>query len=72
MLATTDPNLIVGGYALGGIVLYLFWRLTVWVRDSPTHPDPWEADVALKLADPEITGNLSPLFHSAAAHRLVL
>lgn len=53
MLAITNPNLMVGGYALGGIVLYLFWRLVVWVRDSPTHPDPWEAEVALKLADPE-------------------
>lgn len=53
MFADVDPNLIVGGYALAGLAAYLCWRLIVWVRDSPTHPDPWEAEVSQKLADPE-------------------
>lgn len=53
MFATADPELIVGGYAVAGLAGYLFWRLIVWVRDSPTHPDPWDAEVAQKLADPE-------------------
>lgn len=53
MFSITDPNLIVGGYAAAGIGIYLLWRLIVWIRDSPTHPDPWEADVAQKLVDPD-------------------
>ncbi len=53
MLAITDPNLIVGGYALIGLVGYLFWRFIVWVRDSPTRPDPWDAETEQKLLDPE-------------------
>lgn len=59
MFAATDPNLIVGGYAAAGIAVYLFWRLIVWVRDSPTHPDPWEPDVAQKLTDPD-TAEICP------------
>jgi hypothetical protein len=53
MLAVSDPNLIIGGYAVASMVLFLCWRLIVWVRESPTHPDPWEADVDKKLADPD-------------------
>ena len=53
MCATTDPNLVVGGCAVGGMVIFLFWRLIVWVRDAPVTPDPWDAAVAQQLADPE-------------------
>lgn len=53
MFAATNPNYIVGGYAATGLALYFFWRLIVWVRDSPARPDPWETDVAQKLDDPE-------------------
>lgn len=53
MFAATNSNLIVGGYAATGLALYFFWRLIVWVRDSPARPDPWETDVAQILDDPE-------------------
>lgn len=53
MLAATDPNLIIGSLALAGLGLWLFWRLIVWVRDAPVTPDPWDAAVAQKLAEPE-------------------
>jgi len=54
MFATTDPNMIIGGLALAGLVVVAFWRLIVWVRDAPVKPDPWETDVAQKLDDPEV------------------
>lgn len=53
MFAATDPSLIVGGYALAGMALYLLWRLIVWIRDAPVRPDPWEAEVQRQLNDPE-------------------
>lgn len=53
MFAATDPNLIVGEYALAGIAVFLLWRLIVWVRDSPTRPDPWDATTEQKLSEPD-------------------
>lgn len=53
MFATTDPNLIVGELAVTGLVVFALWRLIVWVRDAPTHPDPWDAATEQKLAEPE-------------------
>lgn len=53
MLATCDPNLIIGELSACGLVLAAFWRLIVWVRDAPVTPDPWDASVAQKLSEPE-------------------
>ena len=53
MLAASDPNLIVGGFAAGGLVLYGLWLLIAWVRDAPAKPDPWDAETAKQLAEPE-------------------
>ena len=53
MFAPNDPNLIVLGFAVGGLVLAAFWRLIVWVRDAPVAPDPWDATVEQKLSEPE-------------------
>jgi hypothetical protein len=53
MSAASDPNLLIGQFAAGGLLLAAFWRLIVWVRDAPVTPDPWDAAVAEKLAEPE-------------------
>ena len=53
MLAASDPNLIIGGFAVGGLVLAGLWRLIAWVRDAPVTPDPWDADVEQKMSEPE-------------------
>jgi ribosomal protein L40E len=53
MLAASDPNLLIGGFALGGLVLAALWRLIVWVRDAPVTPDPWDAEVEQKISEPE-------------------
>ena len=53
MLAASDPNLIIGGFAVSGLVIAALWRLIVWVRDAPATPDPWDAEVEQKLSAPE-------------------
>src|ERR1039457_4794626 len=53
MLAASDPNLIIGGFAVGGLVIAALWRLMVWVRYAPATPDPWDAEVQQKLSAPE-------------------
>ena len=53
MFAVSDPNLLIGGFAAGGLVCAAFWRLIVWVRDAPVSPDPWDAAVEQKLSEPE-------------------
>ena len=37
--------------ALGGLAVVAFWRLIVWIRDSPVLPDPWDADVERQLSE---------------------
>ena len=53
MLAASDPNLIIGGLAAGGLALAALWRLLVWVRDAPRTPDPWDTEVEQKMQAPE-------------------
>jgi hypothetical protein len=52
MVPATSPNQLIGELALGGLGLAAFWRLTVWVRESPVRPDPWDAETEQKLSDP--------------------
>ncbi len=53
MDVTSDPNLMVGGFGLGLLVLAALWQLIAWVREAPPTPDPWDAEVEQKLQDPE-------------------
>ncbi len=53
MIATSDPNLIVGGLGLGLLALAVLWRLIGWIREAPPTPDPWDAEVEQKLQEPE-------------------
>ena len=53
MIAASDPNLIIGGFAVGGLVLAGLWRFIVWIRDAPVTPDPWDAEVEQKLSEPD-------------------
>ena len=38
MIATSDPNMIIAGFAVGGLVIAAFWRFIVWIRDAPVRP----------------------------------
>jgi|SRR5690242_7571439 len=53
MVAAANPNLVVLAYGLAIVAAYFFWRLIVWVREAPTKPDPWDAEVAQQLMDPD-------------------
>ena len=53
MFAASDPNMIIAGFALGSLMLAAFWRFVVWVREAPTTPDPWDAEIEQKLSEPE-------------------
>ena len=53
MFAISDPNLLIAGFAVSGLVLAGLWRLIAWVRDAPVTPDPWDAEVEQKLSEPE-------------------
>jgi len=59
MLAVSDPNLLVGEFALGGLALVAAWRLIVWIREAPVSPDPWDTAVEQKLSDPD-TAEICP------------
>ena len=53
MFAVSDPNMIIAGFAVGGLVFAAFWRFIVWIRDAPVKPDPWDAEVEQKVSGPE-------------------
>lgn len=53
MFAASDPDMFIAQIALGGLAAALFWRMIVWVRDSPTKADPWDAATEQKLSEPE-------------------
>jgi len=53
VFGANDPNLVVAGFATGGLLLFGLWRLIVWVRDAPVTPDPWDVAVEQKLQQPE-------------------
>ena len=50
----SDASGAIGGLAIFGLVIAMFWRLIVWVREAPVRPDPWDKEIAEKVADPEI------------------
>jgi len=53
MTTPSDPNLLIGGLAVGVLLMAAAWRLIVWVRNAPLTPDPWEAEVEQKVQEPE-------------------
>ncbi len=53
MLAISDPNLLLGEIAIGGLLGVLIWRLIAWVRTAPITPDPWDIETEQKLSEPE-------------------
>jgi ribosomal protein L40E len=53
MFAAGDPNLIIGGLAVGGLALYALWGLIAWVRRAPVRPDPWDAEIEKQLSGPD-------------------
>ena len=53
MLAASNPNLIIGDFAMGGLALAALWKLVIWIRDAPVRPDPWDAEIEQKLSEPE-------------------
>jgi hypothetical protein len=53
MFAVSDPNLIIGGFAVGGLALAGLWRFVVWIREAPVRLDPWDAEVEQKLSEPD-------------------
>ena len=53
MFGTADPYQVIAGLGIMFLSLVGLWRLIVWVREAPTNPDPWDAEVEQKLSDPE-------------------
>jgi ribosomal protein L40E len=53
MLGTSDPNQMVAGLGLGLLFLAGLWRFIGWIREAPRKPDPWDAEIERKLAEPE-------------------
>lgn len=35
------------------ICVLLIWRLLVWIREAPVHPDPWGAEIERLMDEPE-------------------
>jgi hypothetical protein len=52
MIAASDPNMIIAGFAVGGLMLAALWRLVVWIRDAPVTPDPWDAETEQIISEP--------------------
>ncbi len=55
MVETADPNKIVAGLGVAGLLLGGFWRLTVWVRNAPVKPDPWSSEIEASLQAEDAT-----------------
>ena len=51
MIGASDPNILIGEIALGGLAVVAFWRLIAWIRDAPARPDPWDTEVEQKLTE---------------------
>jgi len=49
MFAASDPNLMVGGMAAGGLTLAALWKLIAWVCSAPVSPDPWDPEIEKQI-----------------------
>jgi len=53
MFGSSDPNQMVAGLGLVFLLLAGLWRFIAWIREAPSKPDPWDAEVEQKLSEPE-------------------
>jgi hypothetical protein len=53
MAAASNPNMLIGGFAVGALLMAAAWRLIAWVRSAPLTPDPWDAETEKKIQEPE-------------------
>jgi hypothetical protein len=53
MIDPGDPNTVVALLGIMGLLCAGFWRFVVWVREAPSTPDPWDAEVERTLQKPE-------------------
>ena len=53
MRGMTPGEWAVGMAALAVLAGFAFWRLLVWIRNSPVHPDPWDDTAAQAMEQPE-------------------
>ena len=44
---------MVAGLGLVFLLLAGLWRFIAWIREAPSKPDPWDAEVEQKLSEPE-------------------
>jgi len=63
MFGAGDPNQMVAGLGVGFLLLAGLWRFIVWIREAPQKPDPWDAEVERKLAEPEAAEICHRCFH---------
>ncbi|MDD5139644.1 MAG: hypothetical protein PHY43_05210 [Verrucomicrobiales bacterium] len=55
MIEPNNPNQIVSGLGLAGLLLAGLWRLAVWVRTAPVTPNPWSAEIEASLQADDAT-----------------
>jgi len=48
MLTADKSEFVIGVLAVAAMAILSLWRLLIWVRNAPVHPDPW--DEATKTA----------------------
>ncbi|HEU6449198.1 MAG TPA: hypothetical protein VFV23_12245 [Verrucomicrobiae bacterium] len=53
MIAASDPDILVGELALGGLILVVLWRVFDWARKIPVPPDPWDKEVEKEIQEPD-------------------
>jgi hypothetical protein len=46
-------ELAVGVAALTVIAGFVFWRFLLWIKNSPLHPDPWDAATEAAVQQPD-------------------
>ena len=49
MVETTNPNQIVAGLGVAGLILAALWRLAASIWNTPVTPDPWSAEIEASL-----------------------
>jgi len=52
-MSASDPDILVGAWAIGGLLLVFLWRLFIWLRNLPVPPDPWDAETEKRLHEPD-------------------
>jgi hypothetical protein len=53
MNAASDPDLLVGEWAIGALVLVMLGQVFDWFRNTPVAPDPWDKEVESEIQKPD-------------------